>query len=631
MTPVRLQRNRRSAIIQHMTRRTSTKLASTEPATITMAAKSGRKLYDDEAVYEFVNWLTRFPDPDEVLRKAGLTRASLRTLEHDDEIAQCLDTRREALLATPWRLEPQQPRLNKWLTKEIEPHMHDIICCAFNAVLYGYSVAEVVYARSEGRIGISHIGEKPLEWFEPRYDGKLIYRPLTGDEVECQSIKFILCRSRPTYRQPYGESLLSRLYWTAFFRSHGRKFWAKFLERFGEPLLIGKVRDQQKFVNDLLSLGVGAGLPIGPDDNIEHISITQAGEFERFETAMSKSIQKLILGQTLTSDVGKTGSYAAAKVHQQVQETKRNADIRMVTYAAQQLVNNLAALNGIANPPEFVMCDDTGLELERAQRDKLHYEQGVRFTPDYYIDRFDYREGDFAMAAEGAQDQPPDQQAEPLSSDAEDAQDQADANMAAQTHNMRPRKVQFTPQQQAIEDAGSAIIANAPPPIAESAILAAVKAATDPADLAVRLSMLLDEQNPRFAELLARANVAANILGYVVAEKEGPQPKNPKPENQQLIQHFHMPQGFGAAPPVTVNLAPQDAPPAPQVQVDVHMPEQAAPTVNVAAPVVQMEAPIVNVQPADVMVNNVYPTKAVQTVERDPETQEITATVTTYI
>lgn len=596
------------------------------------ASKAGRQLYTDEAIYEFVSWLTRFPDTDEVLRKAGLTRASLRTLEHDDEIAQCLDTRREALLATPWRLEPQQSRANKGLAQEIDPHMHDVICTAFDSVLYGYSVAEVVYKRREGKIGIDHVSEKPLEWFEPRHDGKLIYRPKTGDEVECQDIKFLLCRNRPTYRQPYGESLLSRLYWTAFFRSHGRKFWAKFLERFGEPLLIGKVRDQSKFVSDLLALGVGAGLPIGQDDSIEHISITQAGEFERFETAMSKSIQKLILGQTLTSDVGKNGSYAAAKVHEQVMQTKRNADIRQVTKAAQQLINNLAALNGIANPPMFVMCDDTGLELERAQRDKLHYEQGVRFTADYYADRFDYREGDFTIAddtspdatdAQDAQDAPT--TSDHVSSDAQDAKDQADdVQMAALT--LAPGKQKFTPQQQAIEDAGSAIINKAPPPIAESAILAAVKAATDPADLAVRLSMLLDEQNPRFAELLARANVAASILGYVVAEKEGPQPKE---QQQQAAPTFNV----SVTPPsVTVNMAEHVPQQAPSVQVDVHVPEQAAPIVNVAAPVVQVDAPSVEltVQPADVTVNNVHPSKAIQTVERDPETQEITATVTTY-
>ena len=124
----------------------------------------------------------------------------------------------------------------------------------------------------------------------------------------------------------------------------------------------------------------------------------EADDFVKAFVAMSKSIQKLILGQTLTSDVGSTGSYAAAKVHQQVQETKRNADIRMVTKAVQSLIVNLCSLNGITNVPDFVMADDTGLELERAQRDKIHFDLGMRHTPEYFMDRYDYREGDFEMA-----------------------------------------------------------------------------------------------------------------------------------------------------------------------------------------------------------------------------------------
>jgi hypothetical protein len=68
---------------------------------------------------------------------------------------------------------------------------------------------------------------------------------------------------------------------------------------------------------------------------------------------------------------------------------------------------------------------------------------------------------------------------------------------------------------------------------------------------------------------------------------------------------------------------------APVVQVDV-----AAPSVTVTPPAVQVDvaAPAVTVQaevpPAQVVV--AHPTKAVQTVERDPETLEITRTVTTY-
>ena len=68
--------------------------------------------------------------------------------------------------------------------------------------------------------------------------------------------------------------------------------------------------------------------------------------------------------------------------------------------------------------------------------------------------------------------------------------------------------------------------------------------------------------------------------------------------------------------PATVQFAEQMAP---VVQVDVHVPPQAAPTVEV----------INQVQPAPVTVNNVHPARAVQTVERDAN-DEITKTITTY-
>jgi hypothetical protein len=111
------------------------------------------------------------------------------------------------------------------------------------------------------------------------------------------------------------------------------------------------------------------------------------------------------------------------------------------------------------------------------------------------------------------------------------------------------------------------------------------------------------------------------------------------PRAAQQEQHIHvhatlaLPEGIAAmattAPPVIQNHihVPEAAPPV--VNVDV-----AAPAVTVAPPAVQVDvaAPTVNVQadvpPAQVVV--AHPTRAVQTVERDPDTLEITRTVTTY-
>jgi phage gp29-like protein len=481
-------------------------------------------------------------------------------------------------------------------------------------VLYGYSVQECVYTRSSLGIGIESMQAKPIEWFYIRADGKWMYRGSTGLEVECDPRKYFITRRQPSYRQQYGESLLSRLYWTVFFKGHGRKFWAKFLERFGEPLLIGKVADQAKFIADVAALGLAAGLPVQPNETVESVAVTQAGEFERFDNTLAKSIQKAILGQTLTSDVGSSGSFAAAKVHDSVRQDKRNADIRLVTATVQRLIGTLCDLNGWGAPPTFVMADGTGLEMDRAQRDKVLVDAGiVKLSKEYILDRYDFEEGDFEVVAETAT---------PVAESTTD-EPESDVAMSASLVTLAKRKQQFTPQQQAIEDAADALMVKVPEPINLDAMLSAVKAATDPTDLAVRLSMLLDQQDPRFTELLARAQFAAQTLGYVVSEQESPRPAV-KADPTEVHQHFHMPQGFGVAPSVTLQM---EAQPAPTMQVDIHVPEQPAPIVNVASPTVNVSAPIVNIEPAQVTLEATLPVpeitiamparKTVTEVERD--------------
>jgi phage gp29-like protein len=270
-------------------------------------------------------------------------------------------------------------------------------------------------------------------------------------------------------------------------------------------------------MSDVIALGLASGLPVQPEDSIEHIAATQAGEFERFEQSLSKSIQKLILGQTLTSDVGASGSYAAAKVHAQVQETKRNADIRLITKTVQALINNLCTLNAIANPPEFVMADGTGLELDRANRDKTLVEAGIlTLTEDYILDRYDFKEGDFTMPEPATE--------APEAPSAPDAPDPADpeaqpssANMAAST-TVRPR---FTAGQQAIEDQVERTLSNFVSPITHKAIASAIAGATSPDDLIERLGVAMaDSTDAQFRQTLERALFAADLMGYGQAQKQ---------------------------------------------------------------------------------------------------------------
>jgi phage gp29-like protein len=371
----------------------------------TMPTKpAGAMLYQPYATETVVSVLSRLPDPDLVLSNLGLGRHELRKLETDDEIAAALETRREAVIATPWRLDPYEGEAAEWLWAELEPHIEPLLRGAWSAVPYGFSVVEAVYRKprpGSPRVGIDFVQEKPIEWFEPKRDGALLYSPPNGGSPHLvdTSAKFLLTRRNPTYRNPFGEALLSRAYWPWFFRHNGWRFWMAFLERFSDPLLMGRVFQPSEFVAAMQQLGLSAVIGVGKDESVEAVTQSAAGEFERVERALVQRIQKLILGQTLTSQVDGQGSYAAAKVHNEVRDDKRRADIRLVTAIVQRLVEALWALNALpGDPPSFVLQDDTGLEMERAERDAKLATAGIlKFTDAYIVDKYDLEQDEFVI------------------------------------------------------------------------------------------------------------------------------------------------------------------------------------------------------------------------------------------
>ena len=70
------------------------------------SATAGGYLYTQQAEQAFIKFLTRMPDIDEVLRKAGVSRNRLSVLMYDDEIYQCVEKRQDKLESAPFRLEP---------------------------------------------------------------------------------------------------------------------------------------------------------------------------------------------------------------------------------------------------------------------------------------------------------------------------------------------------------------------------------------------------------------------------------------------------------------------------------------------------------------------------------------------
>jgi len=110
-----------------------------------------------------------------------------------------------------------------------------------DARFYGYSVQEIICKEVPKGIGIERLALKPMEWFAPQRDGSLRFFPDDGsggiEGIAVDSVKFLVSRCNPSYRNPYGEALLSKLWFPVTWRMEGWGMWLQFLETFGEPIV----------------------------------------------------------------------------------------------------------------------------------------------------------------------------------------------------------------------------------------------------------------------------------------------------------------------------------------------------------------------------------------------------------
>jgi phage gp29-like protein len=476
----------------------------------TVRVRTGQ-LYNDMATGQIIDAMTRIADPDETLKKLGYGRDFLRIMETDDEIYGALETRRDAVISLPWRLEDAQqaktaPEPVQWLKEQLSANIGDLIRGAWNAVPYGYSVIEAVYRKEAGgRIGISHLTEKPFEWFLPQRDGSLLYQAPGGEQPVNTQVKFLLTRRNPTWRQPYGEALLSRLYWPWFFRYNNWRFWMQFVERFGEPLLVGATIDTSRMVSELQAMGYDAVIAVPEGTDVTAIQ-PKGDAHLPLEKVLTQRIQKTILGQTLTTSVDGNGSYAAAKVHNEVRLDKRNSDARLVAATMQRLINALWVLNGFAGePPAFAFeTEDNTVTPEQASAYASLKQAGVQLTEQYLLREHDFQAGDFTIESQG-KTSPALSASRPIPGTLELAAGQGG---------------QFTPAQQRIEALVDNAVQAAPSPIPAADIHQAIRLSKTPEELEQRLAKLAGNADlDAYRDILEKALFTADVVGYVAADK----------------------------------------------------------------------------------------------------------------
>jgi phage gp29-like protein len=126
--------------------------------------------------------------------------------------------------------------------------------------------------------------------------------------------------------------------WMVLFKHYAIKDWVIFCETYGMPLRLGRYdqgassEDRAALLAAISSLGTDAAGIISKSTEIEFVEASQGSVkgdlWKMLAEFCNGEISKAILGQTLTADVGESGSYAASKTHDGIRLDLLKADGR---------------------------------------------------------------------------------------------------------------------------------------------------------------------------------------------------------------------------------------------------------------------------------------------------------------
>ncbi|MDR1397179.1 MAG: DUF935 domain-containing protein [Desulfarculales bacterium] len=372
---------------------------------------------------EWSQFFGLLPDPDPVLKK--LVDGGGRILEEltaDGHLASVIATRHSATLAKdyhwqPGRLEQKEPapdavKLVNWLAEDLERiDMPGLVAQIINAPLYGYTPIELIWERGDGRMRLKDLRALPPGWFgfdsqtsEPRFLAK--DNPWEG--VPLPFAKFVLARHGATYDNPYGLRLLSRCFWPVTFKKGGVKFWIEFVEKFGGAFLTATYapgtseEEQRKLLQALINMRQNAVAVMPDGAKVEILSAGGSGAdkiHETLKSAMDAEVSKVIGGQTLTSEVGDTGSYAAAKTHAGILELLQDADARLIKTTLEEISWIYTEINSPGTiSPLLEWREEEDLQPKRTARDKdlsqVLQQSGLKLSRAYLIKAYNLDEDD---------------------------------------------------------------------------------------------------------------------------------------------------------------------------------------------------------------------------------------------
>lgn len=389
-----------------------------DPASLgqTMATKTSRSRRGHIATrqaspdfYETVMGI--LPNPDPILKKMGKDISAYKDLMSDSRVKAAVGSRRSGVTSMDWELDQydsDQRAYDVIMDLFDSLDMHDLWTEILDAVYYGYKPIELIYKKVGPYILPASIIPKPPEWFKfgDRNELRFLTRQNMIQGIPVSPVKFITATHEADYNNPYGNPVMSAVFWPVKFRQNGYRFWTTFLEKYGMPWIkgtapVGAKAEDIEGIADMLENMVQDAIAVVPGDyDIDMVSgggerSSSSGSYDQYIAASNVEIAIAILGGNLSTEV-RGGSYAAAQAQMEVRSDIVDNDKRIVERVFNRIIELVYAYNFNGTRPVFRLSKPTEVTKDHAERDAiLVRDVGIKFTKKYISERYGLGDDDF--------------------------------------------------------------------------------------------------------------------------------------------------------------------------------------------------------------------------------------------
>lgn len=371
-------------------------------------------------VYESI--FTHLPDPDKILQLNGYNYEIYRDLLNDAHLTSVIQQRKMQVIQMGWEVDniSDEEKKKEAIGIISDLNMNKISSDILDAILFGFVVGEVIWELRDGKYVPIDIVTKPQEWFRFDKENKIkivdkqaingnagLRKNETGGR-ELPPFKFIVVQYNPKFDNPYGERLLRKVYWPVIFKRATIEKWHLLSEKFGIPFFLGyynssaseeekeKILEQMEeaIKNNIALMEDGTKVEFKENPKYE---IGQL--FDNMVQLQNSEISKAILTVTLTTDVGRVGSYKAAEIHRDMLEFIGLSDKKLVELSINKMLDYYSEVNygtkGLM--PRFRLKKKEKIIETTVERDEKLMRMGIRFKKEYYVKRYNLNEGEFEV------------------------------------------------------------------------------------------------------------------------------------------------------------------------------------------------------------------------------------------